>query len=701
VPFTPFYKRTLLNSAILFAVGTPVRLAGGVPLFALVALILVPGGALGYFGFRALTEREQSLRTNYTATTVLVRDRLLAELVRLESSLPPPANASELATLKAGRDWLVTPFILRADGSVMTARLHEGTQAIPSDALEPLPAVSAIVAEAERAEFVRRDLDAALRCYRSALNGSPAPSVAARAFILTRVGRTLFKLRRFGEGIATYERAAALAGDALDRNGLPFAVIARLQIVDGFEALHRTVDMAASRQELAHYVVDHPWDLENGYAQHLVRVLDFIPRDDPAQATAAGLRREVAELDWIRTQMYPRVRAELTAKDAQPSDARHAVIGGRLIVYRRLSGHSSDVPAAFGYQVRPDFVPGSLLAQVLETVDLGSAVHVSVLRHGAPVDRNGADRTPLAEVELLPSIPEWSVALFDNEGRSIRQLVGRERWIYGALVGGMLMVMCVGVALTVRASARATDLARARSDFVSNVSHELKTPLALIRMFGETLESGIVIDPEKRQEFYGIIRRESERLTHLIDNVLDLNRIDEGTKRYEIRSHDLIETVRAALDAYCPLFDRLGFVVQTELPQPPVDVAIDRDAVIQSLVNLFQNVIKYSGTARCVLVKVQRGDGTAAVSVSDRGVGIAENQMNRIFERYYRVPDALTAAPAGSGLGLTLVKHTMDAHHGRVTVQSTAGEGSTFTLVFPAILPEAATVQTDSDRVAV
>jgi signal transduction histidine kinase len=100
-------------------------------------------------------------------------------------------------------------------------------------------------------------------------------------------------------------------------------------------------------------------------------------------------------------------------------------------------------------------------------------------------------------------------------------------------------------------------------------------------------------------------------------------------------------------------------------------------------------------------VKVQRGDGTAAVSVSDRGVGIAENQMNRIFERYYRVPDALTAAPAGSGLGLTLVKHTMDAHHGRVTVQSTAGEGSTFTLVFPVILEEAATVQTDSDRVAV
>jgi signal transduction histidine kinase/tetratricopeptide (TPR) repeat protein len=684
------------------AVGTPVRLAGGVPLLAVVALILVPGGALGYFGFRALAEREQSLRTNYTATTVLVRDRMRAELVRLESSLTAPANASELAALKAGRDWLETSFILRADGNAMTARLHEGTQRLPPDPLEQLPSVAAVVADAEHAEFVRRDLDAALRSYRDALNGLPSSSVAARAFVLTRVGRTLFKLRRFGEGIAAYERAAALAADALDRNGLPFAVIARLQIVDGFDALHRTVDMAASQQELAHYVLDHPWDLENGYAEHLVRVLDFIPRDDPAQARVAGLRREVAELDWIRTQMYPRVRAELTAREAQTSDARHAVIGARLIGYLRLSGNASDIPAVFAYEVRPDFVSGPLLAQVLKTVDLGSAVHVSVLRRdGAPVDPNGVHRTPLAEVEFLPSIPEWRVALFDNEGRSIPQLVGRERWIYGALLGGMLIVMCVGVALTVRASARATQLARARSDFVSNVSHELKTPLALIRMFGETLESGIVTDPEKRQEFYGIIRRESERLTHLIDNVLDLNRIDQGTKRYDIGRHDLVETVRAALDAYRPLFDRLGFVVRTELPQPPVDVAIDRDAVIQSLVNLFQNVIKYSGTARCVLVKVQRDDGTAAVSVSDRGVGIAAEQIHKIFERYYRVPDVLTDAPAGSGLGLTLVKHTMDAHHGRVTVQSTAGEGSTFTLVFPVILEEAATVQTDSDRVAV
>ena len=352
------------------------------------------------------------------------------------------------------------------------------------------------------------------------------------------------------------------------------------------------------------------------------------------------------------------------------------------------------MPAVFGFQLRLDYFGGPLLAQVLQTVDLGDELHVAVSapEHAPTVHADRSSSSALVEVELLPSIPNWKVALFDNQGRSISQLVAREGWTYGALVAGMLAVMAVGITLTVRASARATELARARSDFVSNVSHELKTPLALIRMFGETLESGIVSDADKRQEFYGIIRRESERLTHLIDNVLDLGRIDQGTKHYDIRAHDLIETVQAALEAYRPLFDRMDFTVDTAFPQPPLSVPIDREAIIQSLVNLFQNAINYSGTARYVSVSVQSADGTASISVTDHGVGIAADQIDRVFERYYRAPDAGAVVPAGSGLGLAIVKHTIDGHGGRVSVQSTPGEGTVFTLVLPLAAGQAATM---------
>ena len=672
-------------------------MVGRIPLLAMVALIVAPGLTLGYFGFRALAEREQSLRTNYTATTVLVRDRLAFELARLESSLSTAGTQAQLAALETQHDWLQKPFVLRADGSVLTAQLQAGMLSQPGDALATLPAVAAAVVDAERQEFTRGDLETAIRLYRLALSRVPPRDVAARAFVLTRIGRTLFKLRRFEEGIAQYEAASAVAGDAVDGNGLPYAAIAMLQIIDGAAALRRPDAQASAQERFARYVIGHPWDLDNGYRQHLARVAAWLPPGDAVgHAAAAALVKEAAAVDGLRTEILARVRPELMAGDVRTGEVRHAVIpGGRpaLVAWRRLDPGTS-VPAIFGVQLRPDYFGGPMLAQVLKTVDLGDELHVALMApgNGPTVRADGSSSSALVEVELLPSISQWKVALFDKQGRSIPQLVARERWTYGALVAGMLAVMAVGISLTVRASARATELARARSDFVANVSHELKTPLALIRMFGETLESGIVSDADKRQEFYGIIRRESERLTHLIDNVLDLGRIDQGTKHYDIRPHDLIETVRAALEAYRPLFDRLDFTVETAFPQPPCFVPIDRDAIIQSLVNLFQNAIKYSGTARYVSVAVGRADGTASVSVADHGVGIAVDQIDRVFDRYYRAPDTGTAVPAGSGLGLAIVKHAIDAHGGRVSVQSTPGGGTVFTLVLPLAAGQAATM---------
>lgn len=668
--------------------GAPLRIARSVPLPAAVVLILAPGLALGYFGSRALAEREESLRTNYTATTVLVRDRLAAELTRLESSVSHVADQQGLAALEAKNDWLQTPFILRADGSVIVTRLHAG-RLPPPDVLAIFPAVAAAVVDAEHHEFVRGDLDSALRLYQRALTRVPQTAMAARAFVLTRTGRTFFKLRRFAEGLAQYQVAAAIAGDAVDRNGLPYAAIAMLQIIDGCAALRRTDDSAAARHQFTRYVLGHPWDLDNGYGQHLARVIEYIPPGDTAaRGQAAGLLRQVTALEWVRKQVHPRLMRELSNEEPRSVELRHAVVqrDRPLVVgYRRFGQGPSSVPAIFGYELRLDYVSGPLLGQVLKTVDLGSELHVVVAARDRALGdlSNGRAPAALAEAELLPSIPQWKVALFDSQGRSIPQLVAHERWTYGALVAGMLGVMAVGVALALRASARSAELARARSDFVSNVSHELKTPLALIRMFGETLESGMVSDPARRQEFYGIIRRESERLTHLIENVLDLGRIDEGTKQYDIRPHDLVETVHAALGAYRPLFDRMGFSVETTLPQAPITVLIDRDAVVQSIVNLFQNVIKYSGGARYVSVVVRSGDGTASVSVTDRGVGIPAESIDRIFERYYRVPQTGTLLTPGSGLGLAIVKHTIDAHGGHVNVESTPGDGTVFTLVLP------------------
>jgi signal transduction histidine kinase len=672
-------------------------------LVAAVVLILLPAVVLGYFGVRAVAEKEIGLRTTYTATTGLVRDRLAAELTHLESALAielarpaarlddPAAVSAWLRTLAAARPWLAEPFLLQLDGGVTTIDLGDDGARVaidaggPANLLETLPELAAAIRGAEAAEFVDGRLDRALEQYRQTL--ASAPSDAARGLVRMRLGRTLFKLRRFDEGIAQYRAVLALPPGTRDPHGTPYAVNALLQIADGLEALGRPNERPAVERQLLQFVVDHPWAEaeaeEDGYEYYVARAVESAPSQDEAlRSRARALIHAAGAVRWIQREIRPRVERDVNGggwtetaarRFVVPRDAQSVFIG--CVALPAISGDS--VRAVLGYEIRPEYVAGPLLASVLKGVDLGPELRVEVAPASGPA--------PLAQADLGAVLPGWRVGLFHRDNKSIDQLVARERWIYGTLIVGLVVVLIVGVTFTMRASAREAELSRLKTEFVSNVSHELKTPLALIRMFGETLESGIVTDEAKRQEFYAIIRRESDRLTHLINNVLDVARIDAGTKQYAFLEGDAVALVREVIEAYQPLFDRLGFAVETVLPASPIIVSMDRDALARALVNLFQNVVKYSGDVKKVAVSVGVRDGMARLSVADQGVGIAREEVQRIFEAHYRVMrlDDGAVGSAGSGLGLAIVKHAMEAHGGCVEVESTPDRGSVFTLVVP------------------
>ena len=243
--------------------------------------------------------------------------------------------------------------------------------------------------------------------------------------------------------------------------------------------------------------------------------------------------------------------------------------------------------------------------------------------------------------------------------------------------------MLIGIILMVRAVIHESEISRLKSDFVSNVSHELKTPLALIRMFGETLDSGMVKDEKDRLKFYSIIRKESERLTHLINNVLDFSRMDAGVKEYNFLEADLVETVRSSLEAYKYQISESGFKIESELPGEPVILKIDRDAISQVLLNLLNNAVKYSDEEKYIMVKVWKDSDSAMFSVTDHGVGISKEEMKKIFDKFYRVSTTGTKETRGSGLGLTLAKRIVEAHGGRIDVESEVGKGSKFTVNIP------------------
>jgi signal transduction histidine kinase len=249
-------------------------------------------------------------------------------------------------------------------------------------------------------------------------------------------------------------------------------------------------------------------------------------------------------------------------------------------------------------------------------------------------------------------------------------------------LAALSLVLAGGIALTYRNVTKEMALARLKSDFVSNVSHELRTPLSLIRLYAETLEMGRLTSPEKYQEYYCIIRKESERLTALINNILDFSRIEAGRKEYDFRETDMCELVHNTLDSYRYQLEQSGFQFEEKIDEVP-PMRVDREAMARSLLNLVNNALKYSQDRKYIGVNLYRDNGSVKLEVVDQGIGIPHQEQQKIFEKFYRVGDPLVHNTKGSGLGLSLVRHIVQAHGGEVAVDSAPGQGSKFTIVLP------------------
>ncbi len=271
------------------------------------------------------------------------------------------------------------------------------------------------------------------------------------------------------------------------------------------------------------------------------------------------------------------------------------------------------------------------------------------------------------------------------QGTSVDAL--SRRWFQQIFIilGVFALLLVGGLALAYSRISKEVALARMKSDFVSNVSHELRTPLSLIRLYAETLELGRIKTQEKKEEYYRIIRKESERLTALINNILDFSRIEAGRKEYDFRETDIAELVRNTLDAYRYQIEQQGFEFEESIDSSIPAVRVDREAIARALVNLVNNALKYSGDEKFLGVKLYRSNGVLKLEVIDHGIGIARRDQSKIFEKFYRTGDPLVHNTKGSGLGLSLVRHITHAHGGEVVVESAPGKGSKFTLLLPLV----------------
>ena len=289
------------------------------------------------------------------------------------------------------------------------------------------------------------------------------------------------------------------------------------------------------------------------------------------------------------------------------------------------------------------------------------------------------------EVQRVMSAPSYEGVRLQlrPRDRSIEEEVRRLAVTKTALIGFIDLMLLAGLALVWTNVRRELKLSRLKSDFVANVSHELKTPLALIRLFAETLELGRVPTEDKKQQYHRIINKESRRLTQLINNILDFSRIEAGRKEYRFARADLGAVVRDVVDAYRFQIEQHGFALELAVAEDLPEMELDPEAVSQALINLLNNAIKYSPNEKAISISVRREGERVLVAVRDRGIGIPKSEQKRIFEKFYRVETSVVHTTKGSGLGLALVQHITEAHGGHVEVTSAPGEGSTFTLSLP------------------
>lgn len=261
----------------------------------------------------------------------------------------------------------------------------------------------------------------------------------------------------------------------------------------------------------------------------------------------------------------------------------------------------------------------------------------------------------------------------------------RESMIYAAAVGLLLIVLFSGVALLLRDVSREKKMNQLQSDFVSGVSHELKTPITLIRLYSETLLGRPDLRSQERTDFTRIILRESARLTKLVDQILAFSRVERGDHVFNFEEGDPTRVFANVVEDYREYMEHAGFTLEHIMPDRAPAVRYDAAALSQAVVNLLDNAVKYSGDARSIAARMLVSEAHVTFEVEDRGPGIPQSEHQKIFDRFYRVPNG--TGKGGYGLGLFMVRHIMQAHGGTAEVQSEPGRGSCFKLVLPVVNP--------------
>lgn len=646
------------------------------------AMVLAPAFLLSYFALASIRAEELNLdaeieRRAVSAADAIVRD-VRTTFARFEDATRTRLERDESLFQDHGAlsRFLRVAFEVDGSGALVAPMILPDS----SDPPEPSPRYRRLRASARRAEIGGRWSEAA-GVWHDAVRAAPDASRAgtaelARALALDRAGRRTDAQRAFTEVYANY------AG-VRDELGYPLGDLAKLA-----QSRATLADPDAAVVSLKDFVddllaPDTRWVIGQGGEYALVSAaLDEIDgRVEPGWAAAARARLE----ERSRQMLWAERRADELALLAgerfapttppgefvwlEPMDTR----ADQASLWAAMTWRDRQFLFAFDHAA----LVKDIEERITEVDRADEEIHVALYGPGSPAP-SGALQT-----EPLPRLTQWKVVAGPEDPAQLALVKARQRAFRIAVIAVAVGMTALGVFLAARMLAFELDAARNKVDFAANVSHELRSPITQIRLKGEALQLDLVRDEADRIAHYDAIVRESERLSRLVDNILDFSAIERGAKKYTFRPEDLGELIYTCVESLRSDTEARGLDITCSISEDIPAVFLDREAISQVLQNLLSNAAKYGRDGGWIGVEAVVEGSNVAISVSDRGLGIKQADQELIWTRFFRSDDPAVRRRRGTGIGLTIVRYIVEEHGGTIGVQSAPGSGTRFTFTLP------------------
>jgi len=680
-------------------------------------LILIPCIILIFLDYQAINKNKTTVRTNYEFTTDLIRDKIEQEVLKQEEKLSVGLNdlAAKLGSISNLKLWLTAAetnnpliensFILKQDGGIISNLISSQWNKNKIESSQVSKYALSDFTQAENIEFIEKDYTKAANIYTRSLNNANSKD---SVLLINRIARCYFHNHDFDRAIKEYKHLLDFKSIDFTIASIPASVVALSQIAEVYNSTHQYGKRFIILLSLYDKLVDKPWDTNEevyfyflrsvsdevqsnfekyNFNNSLSRIFNNLKKKELNIYAQAHFNNTISKkvLQKIDFLLNNQIHDKTQLQHLQYQDNDSTLFIGYFFLHSLLQ---KSEPSVFGFQIKTGYILTNILPEIIKNIELGNNISPGIVNENDKLlypNFKAGELHYITAKNFSQIFPSWKIVLFNREGKSLDQLIYKEKQQSFLLFGMTILVMLTGLIVIVITSRYEYKVSKMKSYFVSNVSHELKTPLSIIKMFSETLESGIVTDINKQHEFFSVIKRESERLTNLINHILDFSKIENRKKEFSFEAVNITQVVKNITDMYRLQLDVEGFMFEVKIPTKEIILNIDKDAVYQAILNLLTNAVKYSIEKKHISIELYETEKYISISITDNGIGIPKKELKNIFNNFYRVFSSKTIQIHGTGLGLTIAKYIIEEHGGSISVESKVNIGSKFTIKLPVI----------------